>query len=101
MPMAQVENVGVWYFGCTTPNDFGSALYAAMASVVRAVGRIVVCADAAADDSTASTRNFAPHEPSAALPMPDSTSSVLSGLVRPRPVSPTPAYACAETVTRT
>src|SRR5947207_1512717 len=38
--MAQVDIVGVWYLGCTLPNDFGNALYAAMASVVRAVGAL-------------------------------------------------------------
>src|SRR5947208_10218327 len=97
--MAHVENVGVWYRGCTSPKAFGSALYAAIARVVRAVGRIVVCVDAAADDRIARNSALAPHPPSTAEPMPLNGSSIVSGLVSPMPSEPTPANACAATVT--
>src|SRR5689334_10328795 len=101
MPIAQVENVGVWYRGCTSPKTLGSALYAAIDSVVRAVGRIVVWVDAAADERIARNSSLAPQLPRDDSPMPVSGSSMVSGLVRPMPLSPTPANACAATVTST
>ena len=49
-PVNRVVMCGVRNFGCTLANDAGSAWYAAIDSVVRAVGRIVVCVEADADD---------------------------------------------------
>ncbi len=56
--MTTVDTVGVRNRGLTFAKDFGSALYAAMDRVVRAVGRIVVCVDAAAEDSTISSSRW-------------------------------------------
>src|SRR5437762_2120432 len=102
--MAMVENVGVWYFGCILANCFGSALYTAIDRVVRAVGRIVVWVDAAAEDSTMSSSRWVRNEPKAevpntALPCTDSTSPALSRLLRPLPVDPTPAKDSMERIT--
>ena len=55
-PMSRVETVGVMYLGETVPSERGSAPARAIDSVVRAVGRIVVWVDAAAEVSTAMTR---------------------------------------------
>ena len=52
-PMRIVETCGVRYRGWMRPSDSGIALARAIDSDVRAVGRIVVCVDAAADVSTA------------------------------------------------
>ena len=54
-PITIVDTVGVRNRGWIFANDFGIALYAAIDSVVRAVGRIVVWVDAAAEDSTISS----------------------------------------------
>src|SRR5882724_7738822 len=104
-PMAMVENVGVWYFGCILANCRGSALYTAMDSVVLAVGRIVVWVEAAAEDSTMSSSRWVrnepkPDPPNTAWPWMDSTSLALSGLFRPFPVSPTPAKDIIDRTTR-
>ena len=53
---------------------------AAIDSVVRAVGRIVVCVEAAAEVSTATIRNFTPTAPSTPLPSALSTSEAFSSL---------------------
>ena len=78
--MTIVETVGVRYLGCIFANALGRALYAAMDRVVRAVGRIVVWVDAAADDSTMRISSRArkvpkPLVPKMALPWTESTSN--------------------------
>ena len=75
-----------------------------MARVVRAVGRIVVCVDAAADDSTDRMSRISialpsPESPNTDGPIAWKTSSEFSGLARPRPSSPTPAKATVATLT--
>src|ERR1019366_3715938 len=95
-PIASVETLGVRKRGWILAKAFGIALYAAIASDVRAVGRIVVCVDAAADVSTISTSSLeknkpAPCEPNAALPRMLMTSLELAVLGSPFPVAPTPA----------
>jgi hypothetical protein len=65
------------------------------------VGRIVVWVEAAADVSTAMISSLTPHEPIAASPTTPRTSSECSGFASPMPSVPTPAYACAATVTTT
>src|SRR5215475_4296982 len=102
--MTTVDTVGVMNRGWTFANDFGSALYAAMDSVVRAVGRIVVWVDAAAEESTISSSRWARNEPQAELPntrLPwiDSTSPALSMFPRPLPVVLIPAKDCIEKIT--
>src|SRR5665213_2054496 len=87
-PIASVDTVGVRNFGWIFEKDFGIDRYAAIASVVRAVGRIVVCVEAAADDSTISVSSFentrpTPCEPNTAPPRTVMTSLELSGLARP------------------
>src|SRR5919198_2877356 len=52
-PIAIVETVGVWKRGLTLPNALGKAPQRAIDRLVRAVGRIVVCVEAAAELSTA------------------------------------------------
>ena len=72
--------------------------------MVRAVGRIVVWVEAAAEDSTISSSSWVrnepkPEEPKTAPPRTDSTSPALSGLPRPMPLVPMPANDCAEKIT--
>jgi hypothetical protein len=55
-PITRVATVGVRYFLSMVPNASGTALYTLIESIVRAVGRIVVCVDAAADESTMSSK---------------------------------------------
>ena len=74
----------------------GIALYTPMARVVRAVGRIVVWVDAAAELRTISnsrwTRKFPnPLVPNTEWPRTDSTSPWLSGFPSPMPLVPMPA----------
>src|SRR4051812_44661386 len=95
-----VETPGVRYFGWICANALGTALYAAMDRVVRAVGRIVVCVDADADvridaESSRSAILPRPESPNRAGPIAAKTSSALSGLPSPTPVVPTPANATA------
>src|SRR5450631_1470855 len=104
-PIASVDTVGVRNLGWIFENDFGIALYAAIASVVRAVGRIVVWVEAAADESTIRVSSLVntkpkPCAPKTALPRTVMTSLELSGLARPIPLSPTPAKATVETDTK-
>ena len=85
-------------------NDFGSALYAPMASVVRAVGRIVVCVEAAAEERTERISRISsscpiPESPKTVGPSAWNTSSEFSGLASPSPVSPVPANATVATLT--
>src|SRR6266481_8379811 len=102
--MARVETVGVRNRGWTFANDLGIALYAAMDRVVRAVGRIVVWVDAAADDSTITSSRWKKTDPTVPLPKTawpwiESTSPALLRLPRPLPLAPTPANACMEKIT--
>ena len=64
--------------GWTLPRLFGIALARAIESVVRAVGRIVVCVEAAAEVSTAMIRILSSGEPKTSVPSALSTSSWLS-----------------------
>src|SRR6185437_10994869 len=103
-PTTIVDTVGVRYRGLILANCWGSARYAAMDSVVRAAGRIVVWVDAAAELSTIriSSRDKTapnPEVPKIALPVTDSTSNWWSGFVSPTPLSPTPANDWTETIT--
>ena len=80
------------------------ALYTAIDRVVRAVGRIVVCVDAAAEDSTMSSSRWVRKEPKAdvpktRLPWTDSTSPALATLPRPLPVVLMPAKDCMDRIT--
>ena len=73
--MTIVETVGVCQRGLTRPNAEGIERQRAIESVVRAVGRIVVCVDAAAELSTATIRSLSSGEPSTPPPSALSTSS--------------------------
>src|SRR5208283_1214723 len=89
-PITRVATVGVRYFLCMVPNASGTALYTLMERTVRAVGRIVVCVDAAADESTMSSNRCAKTEPiqadpNTAVPCTDSTSVRCAGFARPMP----------------
>ena len=50
--MVIVATVGIMFSRCILANWLGIALYTAIDSAVRAVGRMVVCVDAAAEVST-------------------------------------------------
>src|SRR5574342_11126 len=54
IPNHQVDQVGVRYLGWIFASGFGNAPCAAIDSVVRAVGRIVVCVEAIAEVKIAS-----------------------------------------------
>ncbi len=54
-PIAIVETCGVRYRGWTRPSGSGNAPWRAMDSDVRDAGRIVVCVEASADVTIAST----------------------------------------------
>ena len=56
--MATVDTVGVRKRLWIRENARGTALYTPMASVVRAVGRMVVCVEAAAELSTISSSRW-------------------------------------------
>ena len=73
-----VETPGVRYFGWIRAKTFGNAPCAAIESVARVVGRIVVWVDADADVSTAMISSLSQGEPSTSLPSALSTSSALS-----------------------
>jgi hypothetical protein len=60
------------------PNALGSAPQRAIDRLVRAVGRIVVCVEAAAELSTAMISSLSSGEPKTWLPRTLSTSSALS-----------------------
>src|SRR6516162_8868060 len=102
--MVIVDTDGVRNRELTLANAFGIALYAPMDKVVRAVGRIVVWVDAAAEDSTISSSRWVrtdpkPELPNTALPWIDSTSPALFTFPRPLPVVPIPANDCIEKIT--
>src|SRR5262245_3850586 len=94
-PMTIVETVGVCHLGLTVPKVFGSAPQRAIDRLVRAVGRIVVCVEAAAELSTAMIRILSSGDPNTLLPRTLRTSSWLS--IR----SFSPPYACAANDTTT
>src|ERR1051326_7201072 len=103
-PMAIVDTVGVRERGWIFANDFGIARYTAIDSVVRAVGRIVVWVEAAAEDSTMSSSRWVrkdpnPELPNTRLPWIDSTSPAFAKLPRPLPVVLMPAKDCMEKMT--
>src|SRR5215469_2332957 len=105
-PITRVDTVGVRYLGWILANDSGSAPYAAIDSVVRAVGKIVVCVEAAAELSTIriSSRDNtvpSPELPKIAPPVTDSTSNWWAGFISPTPLSPMPANAWTEMITVT
>ena len=94
--MARVETVGVRKRRWILAKELGIALKTAIDSVVRAVGRMVVCVDAAAELSTIRTRSLVrnvpnPDVPKMEVPSTDNTSPVWLGLERPMPVVPMPA----------
>src|SRR5215469_3164335 len=98
-PITTVDTVGVRYRGLILANVWGSAPYAAIDSVVRAVGKIVVCVEAAAELSTMRIRSRdrtvpRPEVPKIALPVTDSTSDWCAGLASPTLFVPMPANAC-------
>src|SRR5215470_13428111 len=100
-----VDTVGVRYRGWIFANADGIALYTAIDSVVRAVGRIVVWVDAAAEDSTMSSSRWVRNDPNGEvpntrLPWMDSTSPAFATLPRPLPVVLIPAKDCMEKMTR-
>ena len=78
MPKNHVALAGDRNLGWMRPNHPGAARWAAIESSLRAAGRIVVCVDAAADESTAMIRNLSNGELSTRLPVALSTSSEFS-----------------------
>ncbi len=80
IPKPQVETVGVRKRWWTLPITDGIAPHFAIDSVVRAVGRIVVCVEAAAEVSTAMIRNLTPTDPRTPLPSACRTSLAFSSL---------------------
>ena len=66
--MRIVETSGVWKRGWMRPRIAGIALARAIDSEVRAVGRIVVWVDAAAEVSTAMITSLSSGEPSTCVP---------------------------------
>src|SRR5919201_2300115 len=74
-PMTMVDTVGVWKRELTRPNGSGIARQRAIDSVVRAVGRIVVCVDAEAELRTARIRILSRGEGKTLPPRALSTSS--------------------------
>src|ERR1700704_1455142 len=74
-PKNQVALAGDRNFGWTCPNQRGAARCAAIESSLRAAGRMVVCVDAAADDSTAMMRSLSNGEDRTRLPVALRTSS--------------------------
>src|SRR4249919_1077119 len=104
--MPTVDQVGVMNRALIRANCDGMARWAAIDRVVRAVGRIVVRVDAAAELSTISTSKWTAAVPTALLPKTapastEKTSSALSGLLSPMPDDPIPAYAWVAVVTTT
>ena len=69
MPIQIVALVGVWNVGWTLAHIAGMAPFAPIESAVRAVGRIVVWVDAAAEVRTAMIRILSSGEPRTSLAM--------------------------------
>src|SRR6476646_11933958 len=104
MPM--VDQVGVMNRSLTRANCDGIARWTAMDRVVRAVGRIVVSVEAAAELRTMRTSRWTAKVPIALLPntarpSTENTSLALFALPRPIPEVPIPAYAWVAVVTTT
>src|SRR5215469_12890118 len=102
--MTTVDTVGVRNRGWILAKDLGMARYTAMDSVVRAVGKMVVWVDAAAEESTmisSRRKKTLPTVPlpNTAWPWMDSTSPTLLELPRPLPFVPMPANDCIEKIT--
>ena len=95
MPIQSVDVDGVRKRGWMFANILGIAPCAAIESVVRAVGRMVVWVDADAEVSTAMIRSLSHGEPMTSLPSARKTSSELSAR------NFGPWKACAETVSST
>ncbi len=94
--MTTVAVVGVRYLRCILPKASGRALYTLIESTVRAVGRIVVCVEATAEEKIMSSSRCAKtepihDEPNTAVACTEKTSLQLAGFARPMPVLPTPA----------
>ena len=66
-PISSVEKLGVRKRGWMRPNAAGSPPSVAIDSVVRAVGRIVVCVEAEAEVSTAMISSLSSGEPNTPL----------------------------------
>src|SRR5436190_23753798 len=103
-PITIVDTVGVRCLRWILANWGGMALYTAIDRVVRAVGRMVVWVDAAAEDSTMSSSRWVrndpkPELPNTAVPWIDSTSPAFATLPSPLPVVPIPAKDCIEKIT--
>jgi hypothetical protein len=84
VPMRTVETSGVWKRWWMRPRIAGIAFARAIDSEVRAVGRIVVCVDAAAEVSTAMITSLSSGEPSTCVPRspsasPESSLAIASG----------------------
>ena len=95
-PMVTVEVVGVRNFLWILANRLGMALKTAIDSVVRAVGRMVVCVEAAAELNTIRSRRWVrkfprPDDPKMEDPSTESTSPAWFGFSSPIPVVPMPA----------
>src|SRR5436190_9927766 len=67
-PISSVEKVGVRKRGWTRPKADGIDFHRAIDSVVRAVGRIVVCVEAEAEVSTAMIISLSSGEPNTLVP---------------------------------
>src|SRR5664279_1765411 len=106
MPMPKVAHVGVKYFEWIRANLVGIARYTAIDSAVRAVGRIVVWVEAAAEVRIEIASRSRPTLPSALSPysvgpIALNTSAALSALPNPIPARPTPANPTAAVDTST
>src|SRR6201989_3317431 len=102
MPMPHVAELGVRERGWLFAKRGGIARYAPIDRAARAVGKIVVCVDAADDVSTEMIRRITKAEPTGpspktAGPTAANMSLALSGLPRPMPVVPVPANATEAT----
>src|SRR5436309_15778720 len=74
-PIPSVDHDGVRNLGWMRPNTAGIAPQRAIDSVVRAVGRIVVCVEAAADVRTAMINSLSHGDPNTRPPSTFSTSA--------------------------
>src|SRR5450759_1863673 len=92
-PITSVDTDGVRNFWFIFANGFGSAPYTLIDKLVRAVGRMVVWVEAAAELSTMRIsrceRNVPSQDvPNTAVPSTEMTSVTWLGLARPIPVAP-------------
>src|SRR3989442_1187010 len=94
-PIKMLETCGVRKRGWIRPSARGIAPCLAIESVVRAVGRMVVCVEADADVRTARTRSLSQPEPKTLLPRKLSASSEWL----PRAATPVNAIAAVATST--